>query len=99
MIQINHTNGRLKTFLWPEYSALKYTQKGESEAMPMYCQTELMNFPSTVKAPASKIEARLQMLKEIRLKEKNRLPGVDRRQRTAAAEMSVRTAATAKMNE
>ena len=58
-----------------------------------------MNFPSTVKAPASKIEAELHMVKEIRLKEKNKLPGLDRRQSTAAAEMSVRTAATAKMNE
>ena len=74
----------LKLF-WFVNSAAKYSQSGGSEVIPIYCHFDQNNFPSGETAPASKMDAKLQVQSEIIKIEKGILPGLERRRQVIAA--------------
>jgi hypothetical protein len=64
MTQIIHSVFLVRNSLLPVYSAAKISQRGEIVVIPKYCHCDQKIFSLIVIAPASKIEAKLHMVKD-----------------------------------
>ncbi|MCD6577725.1 MAG: hypothetical protein J7K66_06920 [Anaerolineaceae bacterium] len=85
MTQINCQIFLEKNLSLPVYSAANINHKGETVVIPKYCHCDQKIFSLTVVAPASKIEAKLHIVKDSIKSANGEVPGLIRRFHAIAA--------------
>ena len=92
MTQMSRWSLFFKNLLLPVYAAVKINHRGETVVMPIYCHCDQNTFSSTAVAPASKTEAKLQVVKDSINNANGKIPGVVRRFHAIPADMKQRIA-------